>query len=230
MLNVYRFHHRFYEITNSTQEGFQSTFSLSDFEAAAGKGLLEGGATSTFLAKTAEWTFFQLWSSPNFHYKKSDLAILFWPVAGWSHDNLIGGLYPGTKTEWDQGLRGKTFEIAFPVSEASKMFKRVRQLLDAEEAAGTPVVSTYRSGINIKFAKTFDAFMAQSSSLGDSAAAAAYKSVRISLYFHSSLKLIVVLQGAIMLDWPTYLPNSGVRYNEPFYTSAYFTHHILHPC
>lgn len=27
--------------------------------------------------------------------KNSNLPILFWPVAGWSQDNLIGGLYPG---------------------------------------------------------------------------------------------------------------------------------------
>ncbi|KAH7105178.1 FAD-binding domain-containing protein [Auriculariales sp. MPI-PUGE-AT-0066] len=194
-----KFHQRFYQVVNSTQQGFQSTFSLSSFEAWAGKGLLEAGATSTLLAKTAEWTFFQIWSSPNFHDKNTNLAILFWPVAGYSHDSLIGGLYPDQKVEWEQGFRGKTMEIAFPVTEASKMFKRVRELIDAEEAAGTPIVATYRSGINIKFAKTFDAFMAQSSSLGDSAAAAAYKS------------------GAIMLDWPTYLPDSGVRYNEAFY-------------
>ncbi|KZV84233.1 FAD-binding domain-containing protein [Exidia glandulosa HHB12029] len=196
-----KFHHRFYQLVNSTQEGFQSTFSVSAFEGNTGKALLEGGSTSTFVAATAEWTFFTIWGAPNFHDKNTDLPILFWPVSGWSQDNLIGGLYPGTKPEWEYGLRGKTMELAFPMTQANKMFKRVRELLDAAAAAGSPIVSTYRSGINIKFAKTFDAFMAQSSSLGDSATAEAYKS------------------GAIMLDWPTYLPDSGIRYNEPFYAN-----------
>lgn len=200
-----KFHHRFYQVVNSSQEGFQSTFSVSSFEATLAKGLLEGGATSTFLASTTEWTFFQLWGAPNFHDKKTNLPILFWPVSGWSHDNLIGGLYPDTKPEWEYGLRGKTMELAFPMTQANKMFKRVRELLDAEEKAGKPIVSSYRSGINIKFAKNFDAFFAQSSALGNTATAKAYKS------------------GAIMLDWPTYLPDSGIRYNEPFYTKLWQT-------
>ena len=45
-------------------------------------------------------------------------------------------------------------ELAFPMTQANKMFKRVRELLDAQAAGGTSIVATYGSGINIKFAKT----------------------------------------------------------------------------
>lgn len=92
-------------------------------------------------------------------------------------------------------------EIAFPVTQANAMFKRVRELLDASAAAGAPMTSTYRSGVNIKFSKPFDCLVGQSTTLGDSDAAKAYA------------------DGAIMLDWPSYRPTDGIRYNEPFYTN-----------
>jgi L-gulonolactone oxidase len=66
-------------------------------------------------------------------------------------------------------------EIAFPLLQANAMFKYVRQLLDAVAAAGQPVVSAYHSGIKIKFAKTFEAFMAQSSGLLNTTTVRNYK-------------------------------------------------------
>jgi hypothetical protein len=41
-------------------------------------------------------------------------------------------------------------ELAFPVTLANKMMKRVRELFDAELKRGIIMTSTYRSGINIK--------------------------------------------------------------------------------
>lgn len=98
----------------------------------------------------AEEIFFGLWSKPNFHEKTTNKEIKEWPVYGWNYDVLIGGLYPDQKPEWEYNLRGYTLELAFPVTLANKMLKRVRQLFDDELKKGIIMTSTYRSGINIK--------------------------------------------------------------------------------
>ena len=63
---------------------------------------------------------------------------------------LIGGLYPDQKAEWEYGLAGYTLELAFPVTMANAMLKRVRAAFDAELKRGIVMTATYRSGINIK--------------------------------------------------------------------------------
>ena len=81
-------------LDNSTQEGLQSTFSVTALEGNTARILLDSGkylATSNMLAET---TFFGIWSQPNFHDKHTDAAIKSWPVYGWNYDVLIGGLYP----------------------------------------------------------------------------------------------------------------------------------------
>ena len=98
----------------------------------------------------AEEIFFGQWSKPNFHEKTTNAVIDQWPVYGWNYDVLIGGLYPDQKAEWEYGLAGYTLELAFPVTLANSMLKRVRQLFDAEWKKGIIMTSTYRSGINIK--------------------------------------------------------------------------------
>ncbi|KAF2450915.1 FAD/FMN-containing dehydrogenase [Karstenula rhodostoma CBS 690.94] len=197
-----KFHHRYYDkidINNSTQEGFQSTFSVTKTEADLALGILNPGkylATSNQLAET---TFFALWSAPNFHEKTTDKAILTWPVYGWNYDVLIGGLYPGYGTEWDFGLRGLTLELAFPVTQANAVLKRVRKAFDDSAAAGKPMTSTYRSGINIKFGKAYFDLLGQvTTNTSDGADWS---------------------QGAIMFDFPSFQPTIGdkLRYNEPFY-------------
>lgn len=136
---------------NSTaQEGFQNTFSVTELEAVTARTMLDSGkylATSNMLA---EEIFFGLWSKPNFREKTTNEEIKEWPVYGWNYDVLIGGLYPDQKPEWDYGLAGYTLELAFPVTMANKMLKRVRQLFDDELKKGIVMTSTYRSGINIK--------------------------------------------------------------------------------
>lgn len=146
-----KFHHRYYDPvpTNlSSQQGFQSTFSVTKAEADIALGLLDSGKILPTSNMAAETLFFGLWSLPNFHEKTTDTAILTWPVYGWNYDVLIGGLYPGYGTEWDFGLRGYTLELAFPVTRANEVLKRVRSLFDAEAAKGIIMTSTYRSGIN----------------------------------------------------------------------------------
>ncbi|KAJ4857584.1 FAD binding domain-containing protein [Trichoderma breve] len=143
-----KFHWRTYDIvpTNtSTQQGFQSTFSVTALEAAAAVVLLNSGKISPFPNLAAEGIFFGLWEKPNFHDKVTDEAITEWPVYGWNYDVLIGGLYPGQKPEW----------------EANEVLKRIRALFDAEEAKWMPMASTYRSGINIKFGKAHFDFLGQ---------------------------------------------------------------------
>ena len=76
--------------------------------------------------------------------KKTNLPLISWPVHGYAYDVLIGGLYPDTKTEWDYGMRGLTFEVAVPVTQANKLLKRVRELFDESAAEGKAVTSTYR--------------------------------------------------------------------------------------
>ncbi|KAL1753550.1 hypothetical protein FB107DRAFT_264247 [Schizophyllum commune] len=194
-----KFHYRTYEVVpnDASGEGFQSTFSVSSFEGNTAKTLLENGANSSLINLSTESLFFSIWSAPNFHDKNSDIAALFWPVNGWSYDSLIGGLYPNTKPEWDYNLRGKTLELAFPVTQANAMLQRIRELFDESEEGGHLMTSTYRSGINIKFGQVFDDLLSQTSTLPKNTDADWSK-------------------GTIMFDFPTYLPDSGVRYNEPF--------------
>ncbi|KAF1955276.1 FAD/FMN-containing dehydrogenase [Byssothecium circinans] len=197
------FHHRYYDqVPNdiSSQEGFQSTFSLTESEANAAKGLLNAGQNSSFFNQLAETTFFALWSAPNFREKKTDSAILTWPVYGWNYDVLIGGLYPDHRTEWDFGLRGLTLELAFPVTQANAVLKRVRKAFDDEFwQNGKIMTSTYRSGINIKFGKPYFDLLGQVTT--DTADGADWS------------------KGALMFDFPTFQPSEGdkKRYNEPFY-------------
>ena len=186
---------------DASGEGFQSTFSVTAFEGNTAKFLLESGANSSIINLATETTFFTIWSAPNFHDKNTDLPFLFWPVNGWSYDSLIGGLYPNTLPEWDYNLHGKTLELAFPVTQANAMLKRIRELFDESEKEGHLMTSTYRSGINIKFGQVFDDLLSQTSTLPQNTDADWSK-------------------GTIMFDFPTYLPDSGVRYNEPFCASS----------
>lgn len=108
-------------------------------------------------------------------------------------------------------------ELAFPVTQANAMLTRIRELFDASAAQGHFMTSTYRSGINIKFGQVvspfplnyrpqlrrdtdrevqFDDFLSQTSTVPKSDADWS--------------------KGTIMFDFPSYLPDSGVRYNEPF--------------
>ncbi|KAF2638188.1 FAD/FMN-containing dehydrogenase [Massarina eburnea CBS 473.64] len=198
-----QFHHRYYDqvpTSESTQEGFQSTFSVTETEADIAKGLLNSGQNSSFFNQLAETTFFNLWSPPNFHEKTTDLPILTWPVYGWNYDVLIGGLYPGYGTEWDFGLRGLTLELAFPVTQANEVLKRVRKAFDDEFwENGKVMTSTYRSGINIKFGKPYFDLLGQVTT--NTADGADWS------------------KGALMFDFPTFQPTEGnkERYNEPFY-------------
>ena len=206
-----KFHHRYYDVVdaNSTdQEGFQSTFSISETEANTALGLLNSGkllAPSNMLAETI---FFGLWSSPNFHDKKTDAAITTWPVYGWNYDVLIGGLYPGMKAEWDYGLHGYTLELACPVTQANALLKRVRKAFDDEAAKGIIMTSTYRSGINIKFGRPYQDLLGQ---VGTQTTAGVDWS-----------------KGAIMFDFPTFHPTilDGKRFNEDF-CKFFFTSPIL---
>jgi L-gulonolactone oxidase len=153
-----KFHYRYYDpvpTNTSDQQGFQSTFSVTKAEADIALGLLNTGKYISASNAAAEGIFYALWSAPNFQEKTNNLPILSWPVYGWNYDVLIGGLYPGYGTEWDFGLHGYTLELAFPVTQANAMLKRVRKAFDDSAAAGKPMVSTYRSGINIKFGKPY---------------------------------------------------------------------------
>ena len=186
-------------LTLSDQEGFQNTFSLTDAEAGAAKALLNSGKylpTSNMLAETI---FFGLWSKPNFREKTTNKDITKWPVYGWNYDVLIGGLYPGQKPEWEHGLQGETMELAFPVTQANAMLKRVRSLFDAEAKKGIIMTSTYRSGINIKFGKAYFDLLGQTTfNTSDGADWS---------------------KGAIMLDFPRFKPNVGDKrpFNPGFY-------------
>lgn len=112
--------------------------------------------------------------------KRTNSALLLWPVHGWAYDVLIGGLYPDQKPQWDfesvhkalpsheslfspllRSLRAYTFEIAVPVTMGTQVLRRVRQLFNEAALSFKPVTSTYRSGINIKFGKPFDSLLGQ---------------------------------------------------------------------
>ncbi|KAK4137021.1 FAD-binding domain-containing protein [Trichocladium antarcticum] len=197
-----KFHHRYYDPVpaNSTaQEGFQNTFSLTEIEAVAARTMLDSGKYLPTSNMLAEEIFFGLWSKPNFREKTTNKDIEHWPVYGWNYDVLIGGLYPDQKAEWDYGLRGYTMELAFPVTMANKMLKRVRQLFDAELKKGIVMTSTYRSGINIKFGKAYFDLLGQVT--------------------YNTADGADWSKGAIMFDFPSYRPTVGdeKRFNEPFY-------------
>jgi hypothetical protein len=99
---------------------------------------------------------------------------------------------------WEYGIHGYTLELAFPITQANAMLKRVRQLFDAEAKKLKFMASTYRSGINIKFGKPYFDLLGQVT-YGTADGADWDK-------------------GVIMLDFPSYKPNigDGLRYNEPF--------------
>ncbi|KAK8070939.1 FAD-binding domain-containing protein [Apiospora hydei] len=198
-----KFHHRYYDevpLTLSDQQGFQNTFSLTDLEAGAAKGILESGkylATSNMLAETI---FFGLWSKPNFKEKTNWKDISTWPVYGWNYDVLIGGLYPDQKPEWEHGMHGETLEIAFPITQANDMLKRVRKFFDDEwKDKGIVMTSTYRSGINIKFGKAYYDLLGQTT--------------------YNTSDGADWSKGAIMFDFPRFKPNGGdgKPFNPDFY-------------
>ncbi|PON22804.1 FAD/FMN-containing dehydrogenase [Trichoderma gamsii] len=211
----HKFHWRTYDIvpTNtSSQLGFQSTFSVTALEAGAAVVLLNSGKYSSIPNLAAEGIFFGLWEKPNFHDKVTDAEITDWPVYGWNYDVLIGGLYPGQKPEWEYGLKGYTLELAFPVTRANEVLKRIRALFDAETAKGMPMASTYRSGINIKFGKAHFDFLGQVTT--DTADGQDWS------------------KGAIMFDFPSFRPSLGdeKRYNEAFYINLANTLVDEFPC
>jgi hypothetical protein len=182
----------------STQQGFQSTFSVTALEGNAARILLDSGKVLPSSNWLAEEIFFGQWEAPNFHEKTTNEAIKAWPVYGYHYDVLIGGLYPDQKAEWEYGLHGYTLELAFPVTMANKMLSRVRELFDAEAKKLIFMTSTYRSGINIKFGKANFDFLGQvtyNTSDGQDWS-----------------------KGAIMFDFPSYHPSAGdhKRYNENF--------------
>jgi hypothetical protein len=163
----------------------------------------------------AEEIFFGLWSKPNFREKTTNEEIKGWPVYGWNYDVLIGGLYPDQKAEWEYGLAGYTLELAFPVTLANKMLKRVRQLFDDELKRGIVMTSTYRSGINIKCKEILSVkciINANGTAVGKA-------------YFDFLGQVTVNTKdgadwskGAIMFDFPSYRPTIGdhKRFNEQF--------------
>ena len=169
---------------------------MTETEAIAAKGLLESGKYLPASNLLTEEIFFGLWEKPNFREKTTQEPIEDWPVYGWNYDVLIGGLYPDQKPEWDYGMRGYTLELAFPMTRANDMLRRVRELFDEEAKHLRVMTSTYRSGINIKFGKPYFDFLSQVTTTGDDEWS----------------------RGAIMFDFPSYHPNSGdgLRYNEPF--------------
>ncbi|KAJ3248231.1 hypothetical protein HK104_007736 [Borealophlyctis nickersoniae] len=140
---------------------------------------------------------FDRWEKPNFRDKKTNKPLETWPVVGWNYDVLIGGLYPNTKPLWDLGTDGYTFELAVPITHATALLKRVRQLFDIEALHLKPFAATYVSGINIKFAGPADNFLAQATAKGNPGEDWS--------------------KGAIMFDMASFRPSNGKRFNEPFY-------------
>jgi hypothetical protein len=158
----------------------------------------------------AESTFFAVWSLPNFRDNTTQLPILLWPTTGFAYPVLIGGLYPDQLPEWEMDLHGHTMEIAFPVTIGAQVLKRVRSLFDESAAQGYPMTSSYRSGINIKFGKAFPDLLSQ-----------------VTLTDEADWT-----KGVMMFDFPSYRPDGGVRYNEPFceYTNILIFHHFCESC
>ncbi|KAH7312516.1 hypothetical protein B0I35DRAFT_488155 [Stachybotrys elegans] len=197
-----KFHWRYYDsvpANESDQEGFQSTFSVTELEANTAKALLDSGKFFPSSNWLAEEIFFGQWEAPNFRDKRTNEPIKEFPVYGWNYDVLIGGLYPDQKPVWEYGLKGYTLELAFPMTRANEMLKRVRGLFDAEAKKLRFMSATYRSGINIKFGKAHFDFLGQ---------------VTTGTADGEDWS-----QGAIMFDFPSYRPSIGdqKRYNEEFY-------------
>ncbi|KAL6854881.1 hypothetical protein ACO1O0_006015 [Amphichorda felina] len=197
-----KFHHRYYDVVpaeTSDQEGFQNTFSVTELEAGAAKALLDSGKYLPSSNWLAEEIFFGQWEEPNFRDKRTNEPIKNFPVYGWNYDILIGGLYEGQKPVWEYGLKGYTLELAFPMTRATEMLRRVRELFDDEKRKGKIMAATYRSGVNIKFGKPHFDFLGQ---------------VTTGTADGEDWS-----QGAIMFDFPTYRPSVGdqKRYNEEFY-------------
>lgn len=182
----------------SEQEGFQNTFSITQVEAGAISALWNTGKGVSLSNLLAEEILFGQWEKPNFREKTTNKPIEKWPVYGWNYDVLIGGLYPDQRPVWEYGIHGYTLELAFPVTQANAMLKRVRQLFDNEAKKLKFMASTYRSGINIKFGRPYFDLLGQVT-YGTSDGADWDK-------------------GVIMLDFPSYKPSigDGLRYNEPF--------------
>lgn len=202
-----KFHWRYYDVVEEgtvNQNGFQSTFSVTAVEAAAAISILNTGKALETSNMLAEEIFFGIWSNPNFHNKETDEEITAWPVTGYNYDVLIGGLYPDQLAEWDYDLHGYTLELAFPVTMANDMLRRVRELFDAQLEENLIIMtSTYRSGINIKFGKANYDFLGQVT--------------------YNTSDGADWSKGAIMLDFPTFWPNIGdhLRFNEPFCESMW---------
>ena len=91
-----------------------------------------------------------------------------------------------------------TVELAFPITMANDMLKRVRELFDAEKKKAIIMTSTYRSGINIKFGKAYFDLLGQTT--------------------YNTSDGADWTKGTIMFDFPTYHPSigDGLRFNEPF--------------
>ena len=196
-----KFHHRYYDVVpanTSDQEGFQNTFSVTEIEANAAKAILDSGKYLPSSNWLAEEIFFGQWEKPNFRDKRTNEPIDTFPVYGWNYDVLIGGLYEGQKPVWEYGLKGYTLELAFPMTRANEMLKRVRELFDDEKRKGKIMAATYRSGVNIKFGKPHFDFLGQVTT--------------------GTADGEDWTQGAIMFDFPTYRPSVGdqKRYNEDF--------------
>ncbi|KAF9522205.1 hypothetical protein CPB83DRAFT_919332, partial [Crepidotus variabilis] len=198
-----KFHKRTYAVVPITTGGdaFQSTFSISGTDANTAMNGLNLGQNISVQNFLMESIFYTLWRTPNFHSKKTNFQLFSWPVIGYAYDVLIGGLYPNMKTEWDYGLRGLTFEVAVPVTQANKLLTRIRKLFDEAAADNKAVTATYRSGINIKFGRPFDSLLGQTTTL-------------------QSNKTADWSKGAIMFDFPSFRPSTGdhTRYNEPYST------------
>ncbi|KAI3544289.1 FAD/FMN-containing dehydrogenase [Colletotrichum filicis] len=197
-----KFHHRYYDVvpTNtSDQQGFQNTFSVTDLEGTTARTLLDSGRYLPTSNMLAEEIFFGLWSKPNFREKTTNQPIEEWPVYGWNYDVLIGGLYPDQRPLWEVGVQGYTLELAFPITQANAMLKRVRALFDDEAKKLIVMTSTYRSGINIKFGRPYFDLLGQVT--------------------YGTADGADWSKGVIMLDFPTFRPTVGdhSRFNEPFY-------------
>lgn len=111
---------------------------------------------------------------------------------------LIGGLYPGQKPVWEHDLEAYTLELAFPMTRANEMLRRVRELFDAEAADWKVMAATYRSGVNIKFGKAHFDFLGQTT---------------VNTTDGEDWS-----RGSIMFDFPSYKPTIGdrKRFNEEF--------------
>lgn len=114
---------------------------------------------------------------------------------GWNYDVLIGGLYPDQTPQWENGLRGYTLELAFPMTQANAVLKRIRALFDEEIWKVKPVTSTYRSGINIKFGKAYFDLLGQGT--------------------YNTADGADWSRGVIMFDWPSVSWLSSLSLSRP---------------